>query len=80
MSLQGKEGNWGASVETYYSIDAADKTPLVGFEAFTQVSPAVSVVLSATDIVKLVSGEPRTYAGQYVANSGNVTLLIKFLF
>ena len=80
MSLRGKEGSWGASVETYYSIDAADKTPLVGFEAFTQVSPAVSVVLSATDIVKLVSGEPRTYAGQYVANSGNVTLLIKFLF
>ena len=80
MSLQGKEGNWGTSVEAYYSIDAADKTPLLNFEAFTQVSPATKIVLSANDIIKLVSAESRTYAGQYVANSGNVTLLIKFLF
>ena len=80
MSLQGKEGNWGTSVEAYYSIDAADKTPLLNFEAFTQVSPATKIVLSANDIIKLVSGETRAYAGQYVANSGNVTLLIKFLF
>ena len=80
MSLQGKEGNWGTSVEAYYSIDAADKTPLLNFEAFTQVSQATKIVLSANDIIKLVSAEPRTYAGQYVANSGNVTLLIKFLF
>ena len=80
MSLQGKEGNWGTSVEAYYSIDAADTTPLLNFEAFTQVSPATKIVLSANDIIKLVSAESRTYAGQYVANSGNVTLLIKFLF
>ena len=80
MSLQGKEGNWGTSVEAYYSIDAADKTPLLNFEAFMQVSSATKIVLSANDIIKLVSAESRTYAGQYVANSGNVTLLIKFLF
>lgn len=80
MSLQGKQENWGASVETYYSIDAADKTPYINFEAYSQITTGVKIVVSADDIVKLVCGETRTYAGQYVCNSGNVTLLMKFLF
>ena len=80
MTLQSKEGKWGTSLSTAYSIDAADKIPEVNFEAYSQISSSVKFILSADDIVKLVTGTTRQYAGDYVSNSGSVTLLVKFLF
>lgn len=80
LSLQGKEGNWGTSLESYYSIDAADKTPKMNFSSYIQLSSAVKIVFDADDIIKLVTLKTRNYAGDYISNSGNVTMLIKFLF
>lgn len=76
------------SENAFFTLDALlgfspaddDKTPLFGFEAAFRVSPAVRLALSGSDIVKLVSGKARTYAGQYIQRSGNIALLAKFVF
>lgn len=80
FALQSQKGAWGANFETQYLLDAADNKPLIGFEAYTQLSSATRVVLSVNDALKLLGAQERTYAGQYISNSGNVTLLVKFLF
>lgn len=76
------------SENSFFTLDALlgfsptddDKTPLFGFEAAFKVSSAVRLALSGNDIVKLVSGKARTYAGQYIQRSGNIALLAKFVF
>lgn len=76
------------SENSFFTLDALlgfspaddDKTPLFGFEAAFKVSPAVRLALSGSDIVKLVFGKARTYAGQYIQRSGNIALLAKFVF
>ena len=80
FALQSQQGLWGASLDTAYLLDAKDNKPLINFEAYTQVTPAVRICLSVNDTLKLLGMEERIYAGQYVANSGNAMLLVKFLF
>lgn len=80
FALQSQKGLWGASLDTAYLLDAADNKPVINLEGFVQVSEAVRIVLSANDLLKLLGAEERMYAGQYVGNSGNAMLLVKFLF
>lgn len=80
FSLQSKEGKWGASTGISYSIDSEDKTPYLDFEAYIQAASSVKFILSAEDICKLIMGEARSYAGEYISKSGSVTLSAKFLF
>ena len=80
FALQSQQGLWGASLDTIYIMDAQDNKPVINLEGYMQVSPAVRICLSVSDILKLLGPEERMYAGQYVANSGNAQLLVKFLF
>ena len=57
-----------------------DNTPFVDFEAALKVSSAVRLAFTGTDIVKLISGSSRDYAGEFISRSGNVGLLAKFVF
>jgi hypothetical protein len=61
-------------------LDASDNKPVINLEGFVQASDAVRIVLSVNDMLKLPGGGERSYAGQYAANSGNASLLVKFLF
>ena len=80
FALQSQKGLWGVSLDTAYLLDAADNKPIINLEGYMQVSPAVRICLSAGDLLKLLGAEERMYGGQYVANSGNASLLVKFLF
>ncbi len=79
FALQSQKGLWGASLDTAYILDSSDK-PVINFEAYVQASSAVRICLSVNDMLKLLGAEERPYAGQYVSNSGNASLLVKFLF
>lgn len=80
ISLQDSKTKWGADLNTTFSLDASDKIPVLNFEGFVGISPAVKIVLSADDILKFFDPQPRIYAGKYISDSGNVRLLVKFLF
>ena len=79
FALQSQKGMWGANLDTAYILDSSDK-PVISFEGYIQASSAVRIVLSVNDMLKLLGAEERPYAGQYVSNSGNASLLVKFLF
>ena len=79
FALQSQKGTWGASLYTGYILDSSDK-PVINLEGYVQASSAVRICLSVNDMLKLLGAEERPYAGQYAANSGNASLLVKFLF
>ncbi len=79
FALQSQKGMWGASLDTAYILDSSDK-PVINLEGYVQASSAVRICLSVNDMLKLLGAEERPYAGQYVSNSGNASLLVKFLF
>ena len=79
FALQSQKGLWGASLDTAYMLDSSDK-PVINLEGYIQASSAVRICLSVNDMLKLLGAEERPYAGQYVSNSGNASLLVKFLF
>lgn len=57
-----------------------DKCPIVDFSVFLRLTNAVRLVVSSNDVVKLISGTERTYAGKYRERSGSVAALVKFFF
>ena len=57
-----------------------DMIPFFDFEAGFKVSSAVRLALAGDDIVKLIMGKPRLYAGSYISRSGGISLLAKFVF
>ena len=79
LAVQSQKGLWGASLDTAYMLDSPDK-PVFSLEGYVQASSAVRIVLSVNDVLKLLGAEERMYAGQYVSNSGNASLAVKFLF
>lgn len=79
LALQSQKGMWGTSLDTTYVLDSSDK-PIISLEGYVQATSAVRICLSLNDMLKLLGAEERPYAGQYVANSGNASLLVKFLF
>jgi hypothetical protein len=79
LAVQSQKGLWGASLDTAYMLDSPDK-PVFSLEGYVQASSAVRIVLSVNDMLKLLGAEERMYAGQYVSNSGNASLAVKFLF
>ena len=80
FALQSDKGKWGVDLDTIYLLDASDFKPVINLEGFVQAASSVRIVLSVNDLLKLLGAEERGYAGQYAANSGNATLLVKFLF
>lgn len=80
FTLQSSKGKWGTTLGTSYLLDAKDNKPKINLEGYVQASSAVRIVLSVNDMLKLLGAEERVYKGQYISNSGNAVLLVKFLF
>lgn len=80
-SLQGSESRWGAGTEVRFSPDGgSDHVPELNFSGFFRLTKAVRLAVSADDVVKLITGRSRTYAGRYITRSGSAGFLIKFFF
>lgn len=76
------------SGKSFFTLDALlgfsptddDKVPVLDFEASFKLSNAVRLAFTGNDIVKLISGDSRDYAGSYISRSGNAGVLVKFVF
>ena len=80
VAVQSLEDKWGANVETELFFDGDDRTPVINMKGFWQLTPAVKLELNVLDFCKLVDDNSRIYAGNYISDSGSVTMLVKFLF
>lgn len=80
-ALQNAAARYGADASIAFEAGTdSDSTPVVGFGTFVRLTPSVRIAAEADDIVKLVTGKEREYAGKYSARSGSVALLVKFFF
>lgn len=80
-SLQGNDSKWGAGTELSFSPDEdSDHMPELNLSGFYRLTKAVRLAVTADDVVKLITGQSRTYAGRYITRSGSAGFLIKFFF
>lgn len=80
LSVQTEESKMGANLLVKLGIEDKAQIPVINLDGFFRVTPAVRIVLAAEDVIELCTGKGRTYAGQYVAEGGNVSVLVKFFF
>lgn len=81
VSLQDKDGRVGFDGCFAMAIDSgADHVPVIDLSVFWRLTNAVRLAISTNDVVKLVIGEERDYAGEYISRGGSVTALVKFFF
>lgn len=78
FALQDENALWGIEIQGMYSFENSLTVPLINFEGFIGITPSVRIVLNATDVVKLVTAEKRSYAGEYIGRGGSASLLMKF--
>jgi hypothetical protein len=74
-SLFGKEGKWGSFI-TYNQSIVSFAVPKLGLSAYYQFLPSLQVECKISDLVYLATGKDRTVAGDYIAPSGSVSLLL----
>ena len=83
-SFQSKTSFFTADAAVGLSPVSEDLTPVVDFDVSLKVSPAVRLAFTGTDIVKLLSGSFRVYAGSgdyvYYSRSGYAGIVAKFVF
>lgn len=80
-SIQSKSSKFGLEAGAGLSMDPDDdNTPDLDVSAFCRLTPAVRLAVSADDVVKLITGEERDYAGEYISRSGTASVLVKFFF
>lgn len=80
FSLQSEESKWGTNLSSSFGFGEGSYIPVVNLDCFIRATSAVRVLFAVDDIVSLCSGKPRVYAGQYVAQGGSASLLVKFFF
>ena len=81
INVQSESARWGANGSFAMALASGeDFTPDIELSAFVRLSSAVRLAVSATDIVKLLSGKERVYAGKYIEQSGSVCVFAKFFF
>jgi hypothetical protein len=80
ITLQSNDSAWGTELSTAVFISNEVTDPVINFECFARLTSAVRIVGSVEDIVKLLKGEERIYAGQYAARGGTAKILLKFFF
>lgn len=80
VSLQSEASKWGANLMFGLGLGDKIQAPVISLDSFFRVTPAVRIVFAAEDVIELCTGKGRTYAGQYVAEGGNVSVLVKFFF
>jgi len=70
----------GVDFSASMNIDQDFDVPVLNAQGFINIKPAVSLIISVKDIIKLYKGESRLYAGGYVARGGAAEILMKFSF
>ena len=82
VGLAKENGKYGASLTADFGLDEdnASIVPIFNLEGFVKITSAVSLGAELTDIIKLVSGTSRTYAGEYITRSGTASVMVKFYF
>ena len=80
LNWQDNKSRYGADLSVTLPINSEVETPVINAEAFVRLTSSVRAILSVNDIVKLYTGEPRYYAGKYVARGGSAVVLLKFFF
>ena len=80
LSFQDPDVKWGVNLNSEITLDGADKIPVVNLESFAGITPQVKLVLQAEDVLKFFDSQPRIYGGKYITDSGNLKLLVKFLY
>lgn len=81
FSFQTENSKFGFEGLTSFLFDEdKDICPVVDFSIFFRITNALRLAVNADDIVKLVSGAKREYAGVYVKRGGKVSLVVKFNF
>jgi hypothetical protein len=81
VSLQGTDSRWGTDADiSFFPDEGEDHVPEINISGYIRLTRAVRLAVTADDVVKLVAGQPRTYAGRYIARSGSAGLLVKFFF
>lgn len=81
VSLQDKKARVNFSSVIAFDIGGeADSVPIIDFDCSLKVSDAVRLAVMGNDVVKLVSGTSRLYAGNYIRRSGYAGILAKFFF
>ena len=80
VDLQSLDSAWGAELSGAVYIAEGVSDPVINLECFARLTSAVRIVGSVEDIVKLLKGEQRIYAGQYAARGGTAKIMLKFFF
>ncbi len=74
-SFFGKEGKWGSFI-TYNQGIVSSSVPKLGLSAYYQFLPSLQAECQISDLVYLATGKDRIFAGNYIAPSGSVSLLL----
>lgn len=82
IALARENGKCGANLTADFGLDENNTSivPIFNLEGFVKITDAVSLGAELTDIIKLVSGTTRTYAGEYITRSGTASVMVKFYF
>ena len=81
VSVQDEKAKFGFDGSMEFALASGDDhTPQVDLSVFWRLTNAVRLAVSTNDVVKLISGTERDYAGQYIQRSGTASVLVKFFF
>jgi hypothetical protein len=82
IGLSREDGKYGANLNADFGLDEDSDAivPILNLDGFVKITEAVSIGAELTDMIKLVSGTTRTYAGDYIVRSGTASLMVKFFF
>lgn len=81
VSLQDKNARVGFEGLCHQYVGSSDdKCPDVKLSLFCRLTNAVMLAVSADDVVKLISGSERVYAGDYIDRSGTASVQVRFFF
>ncbi|MCR4736101.1 MAG: hypothetical protein K5829_13975 [Treponema sp.] len=69
----------GFTIEGGWHIDADDSTPFLNSDFYVKINPAVTMLLTVSDLLKLTGNTKRLYAGKYISESGSLCFSVKFV-
>ncbi len=80
LALQGEKSNWNLGFTSAFYIDEKYITPLLNLTGMYKITDEVQLLANVEDIVNLLTGEVRSYAGAYAERGGLATVMVKFFF
>ena len=81
IGLAKENGKYGVNLNSFGLDDSSSAiVPIFNLDGFVKITEAVSIGAELTDIIKLLSGTTRTYAGDYIVRSGTASVMVKFFF